>query len=78
MVSCISHDIDEKSRLCCSHVRLHTSFISLLGASRPVISSKASMAISPRFSRPSTTTHDGETVSLNTCICATSGVMSGS
>ena len=74
----LPYDIDEKSLLCCSQVLLHTSFISLRGASRPVMSSNASLAISARVSRPSTTTQEGDTVSLKTCICATSGVMSGS
>lgn len=73
-----NQDIDDMSLFCCSHVLRHTSFMSLLGASRPVISSKATMAISLTFSSPSTTTHDGLTVSLYTCIWATSGVISGS
>lgn len=59
-----NQDIDDISLFCCSHVFRHTSFMSLLGASRPVISSKATMAISLTFSSPSTTTHEGLTVSL--------------
>ena len=66
------------SRRCCSHVLRQTSFMSRLGAMRPVISSKASMAISATTSSPSTTTQEGETVSRKTCICATRGVMRGS
>jgi hypothetical protein len=41
-----------------------TALISLLGAIRPVMSSKASMAISPTTSRPSTTTQAGDPCSL--------------
>lgn len=57
-------DMEDISLLCCSHVLLQTSFMSFLGARRPVINSKASMAISLTFSRPSTTTHAGFFVSL--------------
>lgn len=41
-----------------SQASLHTRRISALGALRPVISSKASMAISHTTSSPSTITHD--------------------
>lgn len=60
----MAQDIDDISLLCCSHVFLHASFMTFFGANRPVISSKASIAISPTFSRPSTTTHAGFLVSL--------------
>src|SRR3569833_2619121 len=65
--------MEDISRLCCSQVRRQTSFISLLGAIRPVISSNASIAMPLTTSSPSTTTHDGATVSRSTCICATGG-----
>ncbi len=66
------------SRLCCSQVLRQTCLMSLFGAGRPVMSSNASIAMPLTTSRPSTTTHDGDTVSRNTCICATSGVIRGS
>lgn len=74
----LREDMDTCCCCCSSHVFRPTSFINLFGAIRPVMSSKASIAISPTTSRPSTMTQDGDTLSLKACIWATKGVISGS